>query len=119
MDVGGVDDSNDPRYIKRLLGIVLAFVLPTALGLYGASFGGKRHPFSYDRLSSLIDRFLGRDPHVARTFAASVILLHLNNSGRQFQPQQKFASFGEALEAVCDQLAEEISSLSRGTPRSR
>jgi hypothetical protein len=37
--LGGVDDSNDPRYIKRLLGIVLAFVLPK-LTVYGFDCAG-------------------------------------------------------------------------------
>jgi hypothetical protein len=120
--LGSLDDPDNPRYKKRILGMVQTLVLLTAQGLYTKGtrhpFGGTRHPFSYDRLSSLIDRFLAKERHVARTFATSVILLHLNNSGRQFRSQERFTSFGEVLEAACDQLAEEAAILAQQASQS-
>jgi hypothetical protein len=113
--LGSLDDPDNPRYKKRILGMVQTLVLLTAQGLYTK---GTRHPFSYDRLSSLIDRFLAKERHVARTFARSVILLHLNNSGRQFRSQERFTSFGEVLEAACDQLAEEAAILAQQASQS-
>jgi Peptidase U49 len=97
----------DKRFLKRLLGIVQAMVLTTAYGLYGGCLGGQRHPFSYDRLSSLLSRFLGDTEHLTKAFAFAVLSLHLQNSGRHLR-KQEFTDFGEALEEICDQLACEV-----------
>lgn len=102
----GLHDRDDGRFTKRMLGIVNAYLVTNSCGLHFAGLGAKRHPFSYDRLSTLLDRFLGGEDHVSRGYAWAVLSLHFQVSGRKLKKQQ-FADFREALEAICDQLAEE------------
>jgi hypothetical protein len=59
----------DKKFVKRMLGIVQAFLLVTAFGLYRGNLGGKSHPFSYDRLTSMLDRFDGYPSHDVKAFA--------------------------------------------------
>lgn len=99
-------DADSPMFVKRMLGIVQAFLLATAVGLYGGNLGGNSHPFSYDRLTSLLNRFLGRANHFTKGIVFAVLDLHFQNSGRQLT-KQAFADQEEALEAICDQLADE------------
>lgn len=100
-------DTESPIFGKRMLGIVQTTVLTTALGLYGIrSMGGRTHPFSYDRLAALLERFLGRDNHVAKDIAFSALMLHFSNSGHRLQ-RQAFADTTEALDAIYNQLAKE------------
>ena len=96
-----------PMFVKRMLGIVQGFLLTTAMGLYGGNLGGKTHPFSYDRLTSLLNRYLGDANHVTKGMAFAVLDLHFQNSGRKLN-KQAFADPEEALEALCDQLANEV-----------
>ena len=100
-------EKTDPKFVKRMLGIVQALLLTTAFGLYAGNLGGKNHPFSYDRLSSLVSRFLGYSSHDTKAFAFAVLALHFKNSKRHLIKTQ-FSDFAEALEAVCDQLANEM-----------
>lgn len=100
-------DVNSPMFVKRMLGIVQGFLLTTAMGLYGGILGGNSHPFSYDRLTSLLNRFLGNAPHITKGIAFAVLDLHFQNSGRTLN-KQVFADPEEALEALCNQLAEEV-----------
>jgi hypothetical protein len=99
-------DAADFKFVKRMLGIVQANLLTTAYGLYGGNLGGNTHPFSYDRLTSLLNRFLGYSDHDTKAFAFAILALHFKNSKRQLI-KTKFNDFGEALEAICDQMAEE------------
>jgi hypothetical protein len=96
-----------PMFVKRMLGIVQGFLLTTAMGLYGGNLGGKTHPFSYDRLASLLNRFLGDANHVTKGMAFAVLDLHFQNSGRTLN-KQVFADPEEALEVLCNQLAAEV-----------
>jgi hypothetical protein len=100
-------DVESRMFVKRMLGIVQGFLLTTAMGLYGGHLGGKTHPFSYDRLTNMLSRFLGNANHVTKGIAFAVLDLHFNNSGRQLT-KQAFADPEEALEALCDQLAHEV-----------
>lgn len=100
-------DAEDPRFVKRMLGIVQAFLLTTAYGLYGGNLGGKSHPFSHDRLYTLLNRFVGNASHVTKGMAFAVLDLHFQNSGRRLT-KQRFADPEEALDALCDQLASEV-----------
>lgn len=100
-------DVESPLFVKRMLGIVQGFLLTTAMGLYGGHLGGKTHPFSYDRLTNMLSRFLGDANHVTKGIAFAVLDLHFNNSGRKLT-KQVFADPEEALEALCNQLAQEV-----------
>jgi hypothetical protein len=95
-----------PMFVKRMFGIIQGFLLTTAMGLYGGNLGGNSHPFSYDRLASLLSRFLGNDNHVTKGIAFAVLDLHFQNSGRRLT-KQVFVDPEEALEALCNQLADE------------
>lgn len=107
-------DIESPIFVKRMLGIVQGFLLTTAMGLYGGNLGGRTHPFSYDRLSSLLNRFLGRHEHVAEGFGFAVLDLHFQNSGRRLT-KQAYDSPKDALEAICNQLAEKEAALRNPT----
>jgi len=96
----------DPKFVKRMLGIVQGFLLTTAMGLYGGNLGGESHPFNHDRLASLLNRFLGNTPHLTKGIAFAVLDLHFQNSGRTMQ-KTNFPGPEEALNALCDQLAGE------------
>ena len=109
-------DVESPMFVKRMLGCVHGFLLATAMGFYGWGLGGKTHPYSYDRLTSLLKRLLGNDPHVTKGFAFAVLDLHFQNSGRALK-KQVFADPEEALEALCDQLADEVHGSDTGTDR--
>ena len=100
-------DADSLIFVKRMLGVVQAFLLATAIGLYGGNLGGNSHPFSYDRLTSLLNRFLGNANHITKAIAFAVLALHFKNSGRTLK-KQAFADPEEALEALCNQLAEEF-----------
>lgn len=104
--LGSVDE-NTPMFTKRMLGVVQGFLLTTAMGLYGGDLGGTRHPFSYDRLTSLLRRFSDTRNHVAKWIAFVVLDLHFQNSGRKLQ-RNTFADPEEGLEVLCDQLANEV-----------
>ena len=98
-------------FTKRMLGVVQALLWTTTLGLYGGDLGGKRHPFSYDRLTSCLSRYSDTRNHVATWVAFAVLALHFQNAGRKLKPQS-FSDAHEALEALCDQLADEVHSFS-------
>jgi hypothetical protein len=112
--LGGIDVES-PMFVKRMLGIVQGFLLTTSMGLYGGNLGGRTHPFSYDRLTSLLDRFLGDAPHITKGIAFAVLDLHFQNSGRTLT-RQAFADPEEALDALCTQLAEEVRARRTGGP---
>ena len=106
------------RYCTRLIKgrrfnkpteIVQANLMITALDLYAGKFGGKTHPYSFDRLTSMLDRFLTNERHVAKALAFAVLDLHFNNSSRKMK-NQTFEGPEEALDALCNQLAEEVKS---------
>lgn len=102
----GLCDCHDPRFTKRMLGIVNALLLTAAMSLHGNRLGGRTHPCSHDRLSSLIERFLGKEEHVARAFAWAVLSLHFQVSRRVIKGTE-FEDFRDGLESICDQLAGE------------
>jgi hypothetical protein len=99
----------DKKFVKRMLGIVQSFLLVTAFGLYRGNLGGKSHPFSYDRLTSMLDRFDGYPSHDVKAFAFSVLDLYFQNTGRRHK-KTGFDDFDPALAAICDQLANEFQS---------
>lgn len=104
----GLVSIDNPMFKKRILGIVQATALTAALSLYRNHMGGGTHPFTYDRVSSQLNRFLGQDPHTAKDMAFAVLDLHFRNSKRGWtQGGGPFKTSEEALEALCDRLADE------------
>ena len=103
-------ETTSPMFVKRMLGIVQAGLLTTALSMYKNSFGGNTHPFPHDRLSSLVSRPLGNERHIAKGFAFAILSIHLQQSGRKLL-KNEFEGPEEAFEAVCNQLAAEVHEL--------
>jgi len=99
-------EQTDSRFIKRMLGIVQAYLLTNAVGLYGGNLGGGSHPFSYNRLSAFLDRIHVDGGHIGYAIAFAVLLLHFQNSGRNWE-MGEYADSKEALEALCDRIAAE------------
>lgn len=108
--LGGISDSG-PIYFKRLLGIVQAFLLTTIMTLYKVHLvddrGHRRHPFPYDRLTSLLDRYAPGRSHPAKWIAFVILDLHFQNSGRKME-RNAFPDPEEGLNAICDELAKEF-----------
>jgi hypothetical protein len=100
-------DPTDKKFVKRMLGIVQAFLIATTFGLVRGNLGGSSHPYSYDRLTAVLDRFRGYASHDIKAFAFAVLDLYFQNSSRKMK-KTAFNDFDEALEAICDQLAEEF-----------
>lgn len=108
-------DQESSFFLKRILGITQALFVPIILGLYRRdsegnscpNLGGYSHPFSYDRLSSLLSRFLGTENHIAKGMAFSILDLHYQNSGRKMH-RSTFEDPEEALEHLCNLLAKEF-----------
>ncbi|MGA3143155.1 MAG: phage exclusion protein Lit family protein [Verrucomicrobiota bacterium] len=100
-------ETTDPKFVKRMLGIVQAFLIVTSIGLYSGHLGGDTHPYSYARLKSVLNRFQSPHSHDIKAFAFAVLDLHFQNSGRRLK-KPKFDDFDQALEAICNQLAEEF-----------
>lgn len=71
---------DDMRFTKRAFGIALAFEVLTARGIYTGNYGGKTHPYSYDRLYNNLDRYLPNPLHIIWAFLSSVLKLHLDNA---------------------------------------
>jgi len=100
-------DVDGPFFVKRMLGIVQAFLLTTAVGLYNGSLGGETHPYSYDRMMALLNRSLGAERHITKDIAFAVLDLHFNNSKRKWNGGP-FATAEEALDALCNRIANEV-----------
>ena len=100
-------DEDTPLFTKRMFGIVQAGLTTTALGLCVGNLGGKRHPFSYDRLSSLINRFMPDNVDIIKSFVFAVLNLHFQYSGRELK-RTGFQDQEEALEYICNELADEM-----------
>ncbi len=72
-------DEWDYKFIKRALGIAIAFEVLTARGIYSGNFGGRTHPYSYDRLYQNLDKYINDPSHIVWAFLASTLKLHLDN----------------------------------------
>ncbi len=104
--LGKVDmDSNE--FKGRILGLVQATVLTTALKMYGKKLAEEPliH-FLTIRISSVVNRFKTDDRHTAKDMAYAILELHFVNSKRTWN-SGSFKNSGEALEALCNRLAEE------------
>lgn len=70
----------DYRFVKRAIGIALAFEVMTAYSIYTNNYGGVTHPYSYDRLFHNIDRFIDDPQHIVWAFIVSTLKLHFDNA---------------------------------------
>ena len=98
-------DELDDRFVKRMLGVVLAFEVLTAKGIHTRQFGGSTHPFSYDRLYAAISENIESRNHVVWCFLAAIMKLHLDNSGVATE-SIVYGDFQESVDNYIDLLSE-------------
>ena len=102
-----ISDQSD-CYVKRVVGAVNAFLITTVIGLYDEKMiGGSLRAFSFNRLSSFLDRINADAGGIGYAVAFSILSLHWFCSGRS-PLKKEFDDFKEPLEAMCDQLAKEF-----------
>lgn len=73
-------DEWDDMFVKRSIGIAIAFEVLTAKGIYTGNFGGVTHPFTYDRLYNTLVRYITDPNHIVWALVASTLKLHLDNA---------------------------------------
>lgn len=91
----------DDKFIKRTLGIAIAFEVMTAYGIYTGKHGGSTHPYSYDRLINTLHRYISDDDHVVWALLVSTIKLHLDNKKLE-TPDRVFETFYECVNTYAD-----------------
>ena len=97
----------DMKFIKRGLGIAIAFEVMTAYGIYTGKYGGKTHPYSYDRLVHTLRRYISDPDHLVWALLVSTIKLHLDNK-KIAVPDVIYESFYECVNAYADVLSRQI-----------
>jgi hypothetical protein len=97
-------DEWDYKFIKRALGIAVAFEVLTARGIYTRKFGGITHPYSYDRLFQNLDKYINDPQHIVWALIASTLKLHLDNKNIK-TPEVVYADFKECVNSYIDLLS--------------
>ncbi len=100
---------NDICFTKRLVGVVNAYMTTVILDLYASEIKAGRHPFSFNRLSSFLDRISADSDGIGYAVAFSILSFHYQYSGRVLELGE-YDNFKKPLEALCNQLAEEFRS---------
>ena len=101
---GALDDTEARR--KRLYGIAVALSLLVAHGIHSGRYGGLKHPRSFDRLLSTLDRFIHDEPdHNAWALAVGILALHLQSKGIAFPAHSAQESYRGLVEAIVEALA--------------
>lgn len=95
---------DDMRFIKRAFGIAISFEVLTARGIYTGDYGGKKHPYSYDRLFNSLDRYINNPTHIIWAFLSSVLKLHLDNEKIEI-PYDVFDDFKQCVNSNIDLLS--------------
>jgi hypothetical protein len=97
-------DKDDPRFVKRALGIVLGFGGLVGFGIQREDQGAGEHPPHYARLVTALERHIvGDDDHIAWAFAAVVIKLHFD-AKRIPMPKLEYSSFHACVSAYAHYL---------------
>jgi hypothetical protein len=97
-------DEWDYKFIKRALGIAVAFEVITARGIYTGDFGGVTHPYSYDRLYQNLDNYIHDPLHIVWSLLASTLKLHLDNKNIP-TPEISYENFKECVNNYIDILS--------------
>ena len=98
-------DEWDYKFIKRALGIAVAFEVLTAKGIYTKTFDGITHPYSYNRLYHSLDKYINDPQHVVWALIASTLKLHLDNQ-KIDTPKIIYKDFKECVNSYMDLLSE-------------
>lgn len=97
-------DEWDDKFIKRALGIAMAFEVLTARGIYTGDYGGISHPYSYDRLFHNLEKYITDPQHLVWAFICSTLKLHLDNKKIE-TPEIEYKDFKECVNSYLDLLS--------------
>ena len=97
-------DEWDYKFIKRALGIAIAFEVITAHGIYTGNFDGVTHPYHYDRLYNNLNRYIIDPLHIVWALIASTLKLHLDNK-KINTPDIIYKDFKECVNSYIDLLS--------------
>ena len=95
---------DDPKFVKRAIGIAIALEVMTSYGIYTGEFGGTTHPPSYDRLIHTLRRFIHDDNHFVWVVVVATMKLHLDSAGTQ-TPDTEYKSCVDCAEDYANILA--------------
>jgi len=97
---------NDPRFIKRSLGCVVAFGTIAANQIYSGEYDITTHPRGFDRLVNSFDRHINDPNHLVWFTVGLVLSLHMQNSGHPVpSPADGFVSARDCVEAYVEHLS--------------
>lgn len=97
-------DQTDKRFIKRAMGIAIAYEVLTAHELYRGRSSADKHPPSYDRLVNNLARHITDDHHLVWAFTCTMLTLHFNRANIPL-PTEEFESFRGVVDAYADILS--------------
>jgi len=97
-------DINDMHFIKRSLGIAIAFETAIAYGIYTKQYGGTSHPPSYDRLINTLRPYIMDDNHVVWSVIAVSTKLHIDHR-KLLTPDIEYNTFYECINQYADILS--------------
>lgn len=97
-------EDDDPRFIKRAIGIAVALEVLTSQGIHTGKYGGTKHPPSYDRLIHTLRRFIQNDNHVVWAVVVVTLKLHIDSKGMQM-PDTKYETWIACAEDYANVLA--------------
>jgi len=95
---------DDPKFVKRALGIAVALEVMVTRGVHTGNFDGITHPPSYDRMVHTLQRVITDVNHLAWCVVAATLKIHLDNS-RVAIPDRTYTTFMECVEDYADVLA--------------
>lgn len=97
-------NNKDMMFIKRSLGIAIAFEVMTAYGIYTSNFGGDSHPYTYERLIRSLERHITDDNHIVWAIIVGTLKLHLDHKGIP-TPGIAYNSFKECVNSYANILS--------------
>jgi hypothetical protein len=103
--LGGLDQ-NDPRFLKRSLGMAVALVAMTGFAIHQGDLSAGSHPRPFDRLIHSLERHVADEDHKAWGFVAGVLKLHLDQAEIPVPMDAIYPTFHAAVDAYMDALAE-------------
>jgi hypothetical protein len=90
-------DENDPRFLKRMMGIALALCWLTSVAVFVPE-DTRCHPPSCVRLHSTVDSFVSDDNHLIWAFVDTILRANLESRRMQYDQDREAASFKDDVE---------------------
>jgi peptidase U49-like protein len=90
-------DVADPRFLKRVLGIALALGWRASMALHVPE-DQEHYPPSYERLTSIIGRFVPDVNHLVWAFVSTLLRANLESAGISYDKQRETTSFKDDVE---------------------